>query len=376
MLLESRFAEVFEVRLLKTNVRASNCEKGRCDVVMMFAFLRFLWQLCVRLVFFRPDVVYHYATATRLGWLGRDLWCIHISRRCGAKVVVHMRAGHFILNYRDMARWERFLIGRGFRRSNLVLWQSRGLLEAASSCLPRGNARWIYNMVDTGKFANDDVTACDRDAILFLGHLSYSKGYCDLLEAMPKVIQAFPNARFYFAGTKIRTERNVLHNQLTGARLQPFDPEVCYDRYVRGRMEDHYVYLGVLGEAEKIAWLKRSNMLVLPSYSEGFSMAVLEALAVGKPVVCAPVGALGEIVRDGENGFLVQPGDAEGLAEAIKAILADSPMRDRMAATNYHYARSHFSRELIVGRLIDYMQEVASLKSQGSHLCRPDFDQS
>jgi glycosyltransferase involved in cell wall biosynthesis len=88
-------------------------------------------------------------------------------------------------------------------------------------------------------------------------------------------------------------------------------------------------------------------------------MAVLEALAVGKPVVCTPVGALADVIQDGVHGLWVQPGDVEGLAKVIIAMLADGDTRDRMAATNYQYARSQFSKERIADQLIGRMQQVA-----------------
>jgi glycosyltransferase involved in cell wall biosynthesis len=273
-----------------------------------------------------------------------------------------MRAGHFIYHFNGMTAIERLLIRTGCNAASLVLCQSESLASQFRRIAPRSRIDFIYNMIDTEKFSNPALLAYEKNAVLFLGHLDHSKGYCDLIKALPRVVAAHPAAQFYFAGTKIKLKKrphNVLHNQLTGARLDWVDPDQCFDDCVRGQYDRHYIYLGVLDEEKKIDWLRRCNMLVLPSYSEGFSMAVLEALAVGKPVVCTPVGALADVIQDGVHGLWVQPGDVEGLAKVIIAMLADGDTRDRMAATNYQYARSQFSKERIADQLIGRMQQVA-----------------
>ncbi|MGB7327415.1 MAG: glycosyltransferase family 4 protein, partial [Rubripirellula sp.] len=182
--------------------------------------------------------------------------------------------------------------------------------------------------------------------------------YCELLKAIPEVAARHPNVVFQFAGTKLDRERNVHHVQTTGERLDGESPEQCYEDNVAGRFERNYEYLNVLDEEGKIAALRRCNFLMLPSYSEGFSMAILEAIATGKPVVCTAVGAMQDILTSGENGEVIQPGDTAGLIRGILRLLDDPDYRNRAAELNAKYARENFSQTVIAKRLAALFAEA------------------
>ena len=73
-----------------------------------------------------------------------------------------------------------------------------------------------------------------------------------------------------------------------------------------------------------------ADALVLPSYAEGLPMSVLEAIGKGLPVVSTNVGGIQEAVIDGENGFIVAPGDVEQLSERLETLLKDAVLREKM----------------------------------------------
>jgi glycosyltransferase involved in cell wall biosynthesis len=148
---------------------------------------------------------------------------------------------------------------------------------------------------------------------------------------------------FHFAGTKKKKETNVKHNQVTGERISFDDPDICFEQYIKGQCEKNYVYHGIADEILKFELLRECNYFVLPSYSEGFSVAVLEALSMGKPVVTTPVGALADVVNPEVNGLLSIPGNLDSLKSNIIRLLSDKELRDRMALTNARYVRNHFS---------------------------------
>jgi glycosyltransferase involved in cell wall biosynthesis len=76
--------------------------------------------------------------------------------------------------------------------------------------------------------------------------------------------------------------------------------------------------------------LDSSTVLVLPSRSEGMGRVVVEAFCRGRGVVGSRVGGIPDLVEDGVNGLLVEPGDVDALAEALARVLSDRPLADRL----------------------------------------------
>ena len=90
-------------------------------------------------------------------------------------------------------------------------------------------------------------------------------------------------------------------------------------------------FLGSVPRAQVLRLFRAADASVLPSAWENFPHTVVEALAVGCPVIATAVGGVPEVVRDGENGLLVPPGDPAALAAAIERFFSDGDLRARLA---------------------------------------------
>lgn len=362
--INSMIADEFDVAVINTTFRRFNSEKGKIGFAMITSFFVFVTRLVSQLLIFRPHGVYYFVTATRLGWIGRDIWCVFLSRCFGARPVIHMRAGHFRHSIKRATFVERWFIRRACRMTSLNIVQAPSLKDQFEGLAPAARIRAVPNMVDTGKYHNARPTDCDRYQILFLGHLSFAKGYCDILQAIPGVVESYPDVRFLFAGAKLQRERNVLFDQMTGESLKLIDPDECFQTYIGDVYAKNYKYLGVVDEGRKLELLRTCNFLILPSYSEGFSMAVLEALAMAKPIVCTPVGALRDFVIHDRNGFIVNPGDVPALTSVMKRLIRDKACRDRIALFNHKYARKHFARDVVSHRLCELFASVIAAEPE------------
>jgi len=361
--LNSTLTERLDIKLLKTNVRKDNTSKGRFDLTLVWAFFRYIFKLLQLCISHRPHVVFHSVTATRIGWLGRDIWTIAVSKLFGAKVVIHMQGGHFRYNFDRLTKIEQLVLGKIFGRSDLALVQARALGAQFKGIIPDERVKVLHNSLDTGQYQNPNLMDYDPNLILFLAFRSFAKGYCDLLKVVPRVAKRFPNVRFVLCGELLRKERNVFFNQATGESLSFEDPQDVYAEYIKGRFEKNVELPGVVHGEQKMELLRSCCLFTLPSYSEGFSMSILEAMSMGKPVVVTPVGSVPEIIEQGKHGLIVMPGDLDKLADAISTLLGDISLRGEMSKANEDYVRKMFDYESIASQLEAYLRQVTSRTS-------------
>jgi N-acetyl-alpha-D-glucosaminyl L-malate synthase BshA len=118
----------------------------------------------------------------------------------------------------------------------------------------------------------------------------------------------------------------------------------------------------VLGEQVDLpATLAGAAVFLLPSETESFGLAALEAMACGVPVVASDVGGLPEVIGAGEAGFLRPVGDVEGMATCARRLLDDPTLRRRMAAAARHRAETLFRPEPAIARYLEVYRRVAGV---------------
>jgi glycosyltransferase involved in cell wall biosynthesis len=104
-------------------------------------------------------------------------------------------------------------------------------------------------------------------------------------------------------------------------------------------------------------WLAACDAFLYPSRHEGLGSTLLDAMAVGLPVIATRVGGIPEIVRPGENGFLLEEGDVAGLAAAVLELASDADLRRRIAVANRRRAQE-FSAEAMTGRYVSLYRDI------------------
>ena len=354
---KSNCKEYFDIRMLNYGWRNNNSSKGQVGFRMLIAFFVLKARLIKSLIKYRPKVVYYYVTATILGWICKDIWVILLSKLFGSKVVIHMRAGHFRSNYERSANISRFIIKRVLGKVDVGICQSKSLTKQFEKLIDQDKVKHISNMIDLNAYNNTQFKKYDNNLILFMGHLSHSKGYCDILSIMPNVIDKFPKAKFYFAGTKINKEKNVFYNEFNKDKIKFESPDDVFNKYIKNKYENNYEYLGNIDHKKKIEILKNANLFILPSYSEGFSMAILEAFVSAKPIITTKVGASTDIIKNNYNGILIEPGNKNELEDAILNLLSNKNDRDRIALNNF-IERDKFSMQNIEKIYIDIFRKL------------------
>jgi glycosyltransferase involved in cell wall biosynthesis len=177
----------------------------------------------------------------------------------------------------------------------------------------------------------------DEVLAVTVANLRPVKGYRLLMEAARRVIDAAPNLRFVTAGQGVQEiELRALHAEIG--------------------LGDRFMMLGYVPHAARL--IAAADLFVLASTHEGMPVAVMEALALGVPIVSTAVGGLREAVEDGRNGLLVPPGDAAALADAVLR-LGDGGERAPLAAGAL-LSSERFSIGPAVARLEEIYRQVAA----------------
>jgi glycosyltransferase involved in cell wall biosynthesis len=160
--------------------------------------------------------------------------------------------------------------------------------------------------------------------IAVVGTFGEQKGHRYLVEAMCTIVPQFPDTHVLFVGD------GVLRSELQ-------------DQVRRLRLDDHVHFLGNRHDVPQL--VAASDLFVLPSIWEGLAMALLEAMASGKPIVATEVSGTVQAMIPDKTGILVPPGDTRRLAQAIKLLLSDPARAQAMGAAAKQRVETEFSAQ-------------------------------
>ena len=166
-----------------------------------------------------------------------------------------------------------------------------------------------------------------QNIILYAGTVNARKGYTDMIKAFAKIAFQYPNWEIVFAGN------GEIENGTTLAKELGIDSQTQFLGWISGKDKD------------KI--FKEASIFCLPSYAEGFPMAVLDAWAYGLPVITTPVGGIPDIAKDGENVLLFQPGDCDKLAIQMDRMIKDNILRNHLTKQSIILSQTTFNIDTI-----------------------------
>ena len=194
--------------------------------------------------------------------------------------------------------------------------------------MPPARMEVLYPGVDTARF-RPDVDGIkvrfeanipqDAPVVAMIARFQSVKGH-EVFQAMAKqVALQVPQARFIVAGENTQTEADNTYKQ-----------DILRAAQADSLLHKRLVYLGFRPDVERV--IAAADVVVCASHFEGYGVALVEAMACGKPVVSTSRGGPAETVADGETGYLVPPGDPAALASRVIELLRDADLRRRMGA--------------------------------------------
>jgi glycosyltransferase involved in cell wall biosynthesis len=198
-----------------------------------------------------------------------------------------------------------------------------------------GKVRLVYNPC----LYISELNSADRThSILFAGTLCKRKSPNDLIKAFSRIALRFPDWYLTFAGNGEVDEARILAEKLG----------------VDGQSR----FLGWVDGEERDKVFREASVFCLPSYEEGFPMAVLDAWGYGIPVVTTPVGGVVDFARDGENILLCAPGDIGSIAACLEKLMGDEALRASLAAGARKLISEAFDVQKINGQIAQLYKEL------------------
>jgi glycosyltransferase involved in cell wall biosynthesis len=262
-----------------------------------------------------------------------------LARHCGVPYVVHLHGGGFEFFWLTAPARLRRAVDRLFVDSRKIVVLGRYWVGVLRGWIPQSDGKVVVLPNATPASTGENEPSSDgRVRLTFLGELGRRKGTPQLMEALARL------AHRSDWGAVIAGNGDVEETCASARRLG---------------IADRVDIPGWLDSETTTAVLRRSDVLVLPTFIENLPLTILEAFACGVPVVTTPVAAITEAVEHERNGLLVPVGDIAALAEALRRLIEDGDLRRRLGrAAREDHARGYEIRGH-VARLVSLWREVA-----------------
>lgn len=263
----------------------------------------------------------------------RKLLFMYPSILFGKKVVLHFHSfsPDTTINsrFRNVYKWM-------FNKADAVVVLSNYWKEQVSQLM--GNSKRLYIIHNPAQCSS--LRSVKTNTILFAGTLSKRKGYRDLIEAFSFVCRWHKDWKLIMAG----------NGDIEGAA-----------NLVKSLGISNRVFFAGWVEGEKKAQLFRSaSIFCLPSYAEGFPMAVIDAMSYGIPVVSTPVGGLLDVFVENEDVLIVKPGGVKELAMKLDMLILSPSIGDKLAASSTKKLKKHFDIDLVASKLKGLYGQLSS----------------
>lgn len=312
-----------------THIDGNSFQKAEVAIKGLLRFIRLI---------INGQVLFVHVHAASYGSFWRKTLFIFISFARKCPIIFHLHGGRFLKFYSDCGSLKKKLIRLVLNRvAHIIVLSDRWKTDLAKITSNR-NISCVSNAVADESLFEIERNKRKQGLFLFLGFIQHAKGAFDLLEAFARILGDFLYARLVYAG-----EGEIEELMVRARSLGIIDSIEC---------------LGWVNGETRHNLLTNAEVLVLPSYAEGLPMVVLEAMAAEIAVIATAVGGIPDVIEDGATGLLIEPGDINHLAAAMKRLLEDPDLCEKLGRTARRKALTHFSLHKTIPALEDIYRQV------------------
>lgn len=288
-------------------------------VVVAFYFFRAYTKILFLLLTRKIEIA-HLHTAER-GSFYRKAILVRTFHRFGVKTIMHHHAAEFEEFYSGLSEKKKAYVNATLKMADVNIVLSKKLVNMITGKEADARVDVLYNAVKT--YSDNPYNKYAKN-IIFLGRLGKRKGTYDLLEAIKKIDADIPEEiQFYLCGDG--------------------DVEMTTRKVKELGIEHRIVHIGWIDGKRKESFFANSMINVLPSYNEGLPMTILETMAYGIPSITTNIASIPEVVKSGENGLMLDPGDIETLSKDLRLMIHDDEFRNMCGENAYQLVSNQFS---------------------------------
>jgi glycosyltransferase involved in cell wall biosynthesis len=234
-------------------------------------------------------------------------WTAKLAKLCGKKVVMHMHGGGF----KEYYETDKVFVKKQLDKIDAIIALTPSWKDFYSNVVGVKNVYVIPNIVPEPKYIPVEKKN-NVFNLLFLGHIHKAKGIFDLVQVLNE------NHNEYMGKIKLYVGGGM------------FEEEELKNYVIDNQLEDVVTLCGWVGENDKAKLFSISDAFILPSYIEGQPVSIIEAMSYGLPILSTTVGGIPELVSDGKNGYLFEPGNKGQIKVNIDKLLTNERLRKAM----------------------------------------------
>lgn len=296
---------------------------------MMNGVIITLWHIFIYpfvLVKHKVNIVHIAATSNLVFW--EDSYYLIVSKIFRKKIFIHY-LGSFDIFYNSSCKFQRKLIRFVLIKSDKIAVLSAKVKIIINTFIDTNKIVLITSSIDYKQFMNNDgmleLPHKSYLKVLFLGGFdAYKKGILDIIKAIPQILEKNNKVLFILASSK-KLDINIIN------------------------LSENTLLLDWVPLEDKIPLYNSCDIFLLPSYDEGLPYSMIEAMAAGLPIIASNVGGIPEVIKDNENGFLINPGDIEDMICKVNYLIENEDVRRKMKINNKALIESDYSLENNLG---------------------------
>jgi glycosyltransferase involved in cell wall biosynthesis len=257
-------------------------------------------------IFWNPDIV-HIQSNSGFGYFEKS-WITLLAKMFRKKTVLHFHGGNFLNFYNESPKLKKIIIQKSALLNDRLITGSPQMRDNWLRVgIPENKIKYIGNAVDL-----PDIVGKENHKtliVLFLTRIVIAKGIIELIDAFLDLRENYPNTMLRIVGAESLESPLIIE-------------------YLRNKDKNGYIdYVGPVSEEQKHLEYMSADIFAFPTYVEDQSYAIMEAMSYGLSCVASNVGGVPSLIKNMENGVLVNPKDVKSLIQGLKILYDDIQLR-------------------------------------------------